>query len=62
MKNQNEDTKIQIEHLKNIWIQQKKKENNSTKETKFDKEGNKVSKIGTLNEVDEETIKKYHVT
>ena len=61
IKNQNEDMKRQIEYLKKSWIQEKKKENNSTTENVFDKYGNEVSQIETVNEVDDQTIKKYHV-
>ena len=43
MENVNEGMKKRKPHLKNSWIQQQKRKNNSTTETKFDKHGNKVS-------------------
>ena len=59
MKNQNESIKILIKKQLNTT---KKKEKNYTIETKYDKDGNKVSMFETVKEVDEEKMTKQHIT
>ena len=58
MKLNNEKMEIQISQLKKKYIPLKKWRNNSTIETKFDKNGNNISMLETSNEADEGKVTK----